>query len=161
MQAETLKAIATMKRLNQSDLARAAGVTRQRVSQWYEEADADDVINARMSHVMRLASTLGVDVGMLTRKLPLLDDPPRLKRETTRLLWDRLYPNIVALFEAALSGEKDALARVVQVYGLYEGARLFGERAWRDFPRYKSLLKPARRTQLELLWQYRQNPTKA
>lgn len=150
-----------MKGMNQSDLARAAGVTRQRVSQWFEKADAHGFINARMNHVMALASTLGMDVGMLTRKLPLLDDKPRLKRDTARLLWDRLYPSIVELFAAALAGERTALARVVQVYGLYEGARLFGERAWREFPRYKSLLKPARRAQLELLWQYRQNPTKA
>ncbi len=161
MYAETLKAIAKVKHLNQSDLARAAGVSRQRVSQWFQEVNDEGYINTQIEHARALAVALQVDIGTLVQKLPLMDDQSRLKRETTRLLWDQLYPDLVSLLIAAMDGERDALARIVQVYGLYEAAKLLGGRVWREFPRYKGILKPARRIQLEALWQYRQIQMKA
>jgi transcriptional regulator with XRE-family HTH domain len=160
MQAETLKAVAVMKHLSQSDLARAAGVSRQRVSQWFLEADADGFINIQMKHARLLSAALKIDLDTLTKKLPLLNNDQRHRHETANLLWDRLYPDVVSLFAAAMNGERDALARVVQVYGLYEAAKFLGERVWKEFPHYKSFLKPVRRIQLEALCQYRQSQTK-
>jgi len=159
MHLQTVKAIAAIKHLNQSDLAAAANVSRQRVSQWFKSEPADGYVNIQTDHLRAIATALGVDATDLLKQLPLLDDPHAAARYTTTLLWDRLYPDLVSLFAAALGGERDALARVVQVFGLHAAAKLIGPSVWRGFPRYKSLIKPARRTALEHIWQYRFNQT--
>jgi transcriptional regulator with XRE-family HTH domain len=161
MYAATLKAYATLKGMNQSAIAAAAGVSRQRVSQWFKETPPNAVINVRMANALKLAAALSIDVGELSKPFPLVVEEKRLRSESTRLLWDKLYPDIVSLFAAALDGRRDALARVTQVFGLHEAAALFGSRVWRDFPRYKSFIKPARRAGLEHLWQYQQSQTSA
>ena len=161
MNLQTLRAMAIAKNWNQSDLAAAAGVSRQRVSQWFHELAPDGFINIQMSHARALAKALDVNIGELVEPWPILADRQRLRRETTRLLWDHLYPDIVSLLTAARDGRKDALARIVQVYGLFGGAKLFGASIWRDFPKFKALIKPARRAELEHLWCYRQSQMKA
>ncbi len=157
----TVKVFAALKGMNQSDIAAAAGVSRQRVSQWFKETPEDGMIDVRLSHALKLASSWGVSVDELSKPLPLLNDEMSMRTETAQLLWDRLYPDVVSLFTAALNQRLDALARVAQVYGLYEAAKLFGSAVWRDFPRYKNFIKPARRSGLEQLWQYHQNQTNA
>ena len=159
MHLQTVKAIAAIKRLNQSDMAAAAKVSRQRVSQWFKSAPADGYVNIQTDHLRAIATALGVDASDLLKQLPLLDDPHAAARYTTMLLWDRLYPDLVSLFAAALDGVPDAMARVVQVLGLHAAAKMLGPRVWRDFPRYKTLIKPARRIALEHIWQYRFNQT--
>ena len=161
MNAQTLTAMAAAKKWNQSDIARAAGVSRQRVSQWFKEVDQYGYISTQIGHARLLAAALGVNVGDLLQPWPLLADSQQVRRETTKLLWDFLYPDLLTLLIAALEGRRDALARVVQVYGLYASANLFGIRVWRDFPKFKSLIKPARRTELEHLWKYQQHQMKA
>lgn len=111
---------------------------------------------------MALLSTIFLSkrFDILLRPLPLLGDEPSLERETTRLLWDKLYPDVTSLLVAALEKNHTALARIVQIYGLYATAKLFGACIWRDFPKYKQFIHPVRRAELEYLWLYRQSQTK-
>ncbi len=160
MHIQTLKAVATIRKLNQSDLARAAGVSRQRISQWLHDASADGFVNVQTKHLMSIATALDILPGILLRPLPLLCDDQRLRGETARLLWDKLYPDLTSLLVAALERQPQALARLVQVYGLFASAKLFGGRVWRDFDKYKPFIHPIRRKELECLWQYRQSQTK-
>ncbi len=160
MHLQTLKAVATIRNMNQSDLARAAGVSRQRISQWLHDAPADGFVNIQTKHLMSIANALGISPGILLKPLPLLCDEQRLQGETARLLWDKLYPDMTSLLVAALEREPQALARIVQVYGLFASAKLFGGRVWRDFDKYKKFIQPTRRRELECLWQYRQSQTK-
>jgi transcriptional regulator with XRE-family HTH domain len=160
MHIQTLKAVATIRNLNQSDLARAAGVSRQRISQWLHHAPVDGFVNIQTKHLMSIAAALGILPGVLLRPLPLLCDEQGLQGETARLLWDKLYPDLTSLLVAALDRQPQALARVVQVYGLFASAKLFGGRVWRDFDTYKQFIHPVRRKELECLWKYRQTQTK-
>jgi transcriptional regulator with XRE-family HTH domain len=159
MNVQTLKALAAARHLNQSDIAKAAMVSRQRVSQWFKSGD--EFVNVRSRALHAIAKALRVDVDVLMDPMPLLDDQAALLRQTTALLWDRLYPNVVTLFVAALEGEKEAIARLVQVYGLHATSKMLGPSVWKDFQRYKQYIKPARRAGLEQLWQYRQSQMNA
>lgn len=160
MHLQTLKAIATIRHLNQSDLARAAGVSRQRISQWMQQSSSDGFVNVQTKHLMSIAKALDISPDSLLRPLPLLCDEQSLQRETARLLWDKLYPDLMSLLVAVLERQPQALARVVQIYGLYSSAKLFGERVWRDFSKYKQFIHPVRRKELESVCQYRQSQTK-
>ena len=159
MNIRTLKALTAFKHLNQSDVARAAGVSRQRASQWFNDASSG-FVNIQTKHLLAIADALGVSADDLLRPLPLLDDEPMLHQESTKLLWDRLYPDLVGFLTAVLEGRRDAVARLVQVYGLHTSAKLIGHRVWIDFPKYKNFIKPVRRAELERLWQFRQNQMK-
>ena len=159
MDIQTVKAIAVIRRLNQSDLARAAGVSRQSVSQWFHESSSR-FVNIQTKHLLAIADALDVSADVLLRPLPLLADESMSTIETTKLLWDKLYPDIVSLINAALDGRNDAVARFVQVYGLFSAAKMLGPKVWREFPRYKRYLKPARRVELERLWTFRQSQMK-
>jgi hypothetical protein len=91
--------------------------------------------------------------------MPLTEDPVALRIEQTQLLWDRLYPSVPSLAAAAVRGEAPAVARLAQVYGLFATAKMLGPSVWRDFPRYKAHILPARRAALEAIWNLRQTKT--
>ncbi|MBI3299751.1 MAG: helix-turn-helix transcriptional regulator [Elusimicrobia bacterium] len=134
--------------LSQSDLARLAGVSRQAVSLWLREESPADM---RVSHLLNLARALGVGAGDLVEPLPVLD-PGDEGRAVAELLWDGLYPGLGEFCAAIARDEDRALARLVQVYGLYRAAGAAGGNVWASFPRYKRLIKPARRQGLERVW---------
>src|SRR4051812_3877247 len=96
MQQTTLSALARARGLSQSDLARAAGVTRQRVSQWFRDEPEDGVISLHSKHLQNLAAALGVSVDELLHPLPLLGEAAAAREESAKLLWDRLYPDLVS-----------------------------------------------------------------
>jgi hypothetical protein len=77
------------------------------------------------------------------------------------VLWDRLYPDLGAFASALHAGEPRALARFVQVYGLYAAESTLGAVAWRAFPTYKRHIHPVRRSQLEILWAWHESRTAA
>jgi transcriptional regulator with XRE-family HTH domain len=154
MNTQTLKALAKARNLSQADIGRYAGVSRQWVSQWFKGRETE--ISIGSLHLKDLADALGVPADDLLRPLPLVDTPVELARVQTQLLWDRLYPSVPSLAAAAVRGEGAAVARLVQIYGLYATARMLGEKVWRDFPDYKTHLIPARRRALEAIWQLRQ-----
>jgi transcriptional regulator with XRE-family HTH domain len=132
-----------------SELARRVGVSRQAVSLWFRGDEA----NLQSLHLMRLAEVLGVTVEDLATPLPCFDPPTRARLRAT-LLWDRLYPDLDDLAVALNAGEPIAVARFVQMYGLYAGERTLGAWVWAAFPDYRRYLHPARRAQLEILWEW-------
>jgi len=159
MNVTTLKALADSRGLNQSDLARMAGVTRQRVSQWFVGQPVNGSVNLGSASLKALADGLGVTADDLLVALPLLEQPERLSRETANLLWDGLYPDLVSFAIDVGRGLPEAVARLVQIYGLYASARMAGKSVWTGFPKYKKYLHPARRKELEVLWKLRMSPT--
>ncbi|RMF22300.1 MAG: XRE family transcriptional regulator, partial [Deltaproteobacteria bacterium] len=98
MYAETLRAVARARGLNQSDLARIAGVSRQAVSLWLQQHGE---VNVQLKHARRLARGLRVPLETLLEPLPLLGDERESKAAEAALLWDRLYPDLPS-FVAAL-----------------------------------------------------------
>ena len=154
MNAQTLKSYALVRGLNQSDLARAAGVTRQTVSHWF--SGKVQQINLYSKHLQNLAQSLGVSVETLSQPLPILDDPKSVQEWETEFLWDRLYPNLESFISGLLRGQRAALARLVQVHGLYQSEKIVGKQVWQKFPWYKDLIHPSHRHSLEILWKIEQ-----
>jgi transcriptional regulator with XRE-family HTH domain len=154
----TLRTIARRKGRNQSEIARLTGVSRQAVSKWYRHARGD--VQIRSTHLKALASGLGVPSDLLLDDLVGLrpDDREQLKAE---LLWDRAYPDLDAFLLALIAGERRALGRLVEAFGLFESARLLGRSVWSRFPDYNRHIHPTRRRGLEHVWQWRRNRTSA
>lgn len=153
--ASTLKTVAKNKNLTQSDLARLAGVSRQAVSLWFKSA-RDGRINLDSNHLLALSRGLGLTVEELAAPLP---GPQGAQRDalSAELLWDRLYPGLEE-FAAALAQESPkALARLVQVHGLFRAAKTAGRAVWTKFEDYKAFIQPERRAELERLWRLRQS----
>jgi hypothetical protein len=83
---------------------------------------------------------------------------------TALFLWDGLYSDLVDFAIALNRHETEAIARLVQVHGLFAAERIIGRVAWQRFPEYKRFIHPARRRELEILqeWKQRQStPTAA
>lgn len=153
MNVSTLSTLMKARGLSQSDLARRAGVTRQAASLWFRSADPRQV-NVQSRHLEKLSQVLAVSMDDLARPLPALADESTKSSLETALLWDRLFPSLDDFAIAVARGEERALARLVQVYGLYAAERMAGRRVWKDFPRYKRHIHPVRRRELERLWDH-------
>lgn len=153
MNARTLSTLMQVRGLSQSDLARRAGVTRQAASLWLRSDDPDQV-NVQSRHLEKLSRALSVSMDELARPLPALADAATRGSLETALLWDRLFPSLDDFAIAAARGEARALARLVQVYGLYAAERMAGRRVWTGFARYKRHIHPVRRRELERLWDH-------
>lgn len=152
LQLQTLITISKLRNKNQADLARLAGVSRQAVSLWFAEKDAQE-INLRSSHLKKLADGLRVSVDTLLQPLPVLADQKLTHSLETRLLWDHLYGSLADFSVGIVRGETPALARLVQVFGLFSAAKIAGNHlVWDCFPQYKLHIRPIRREQLERLW---------
>jgi len=161
MNTVTVRALADSRGLNQSDIARLAGVSRQRVSQWFHSTGSGAAVSLRSGNLKALADGLEVSVDELLSPLPLLEDRAKAQHETAKLLWDRLYPDLAQFAIDVGRGRSHAVARLVQVYGLYAAARMVGKSVWKNFPKYRKHIHPVRRKELELLWQLKMNPTNA
>jgi transcriptional regulator with XRE-family HTH domain len=152
----TLKTLARVQQLSQSDIARRAGVSRQAVSAWFQ-SDATEV-GVRSHHLKNLAEGLGVPAETLLSDLPGLtrserDDLP------AQLNWDHLYPDLDAYVASVIAGDARALGRLVETFGLYRSAKLAGNGVWTRFPEYLRFIHPARRPGLEQLWRWKKNRT--
>lgn len=152
MHLETLEAIAQARSLNHSELAAAAGVSRQAVSLWFKTARGG-VASVKTEHLLSLGRTLEVSLDELADPAPALDSE-EAARHSAELLWDRLYPDLPAFAAALCRGELRAAARLVEAHGLYNGARMAGPWVWERFPDYKTFIRPGRRENLEKLWRY-------
>jgi transcriptional regulator with XRE-family HTH domain len=151
----TLRSICRAKNLNQSDVARIAGVSRQAVSTWFKAAESGSA-NIQTRHLMALSEGLGVPAQVLLEPLPGLTREERARWRTT-LLWDNLYPDLDAFVLGLARGEDRALARLVDRVGLYRAASIAGGAVWKRFSAYRRHLHPARRSGLERLWTARQS----
>jgi hypothetical protein len=49
---------------------------------------------------------------------------------------------------ALMDREPRAIARLVQVYGLFRSEKIIGRAVWRRFPEYRRFLHPARQEEL-------------
>jgi transcriptional regulator with XRE-family HTH domain len=153
MDYSTLRVTAKLRDLSQSDLARAAGVSRQAVSGWMTGKK-----DLRVSNLQKLSRTLGLSIDQLIEPLPVLDEIHVVNKLQTALLWDRLFPELEDFVIALVKGDLRAIARLVEVYGLYSAAATVGSVVWKNFSRYCRFIHPVRRQQLEILWKIHTNP---
>lgn len=100
---------------------------------------------------------LRVSADVLLHPLPVLDDAKATRQYESELLWDSLYANLADFSIALVHGEAPALARLVQVFGIYKASKIAGTKIWNQFPQYKRHIRPVRREQIERVWQLRQN----
>jgi transcriptional regulator with XRE-family HTH domain len=155
MNAQSLRAISQLRMISQSELARMAGVSRQAVSQWFK-APIGTELNVRTPHLRQLSDALHIDAKDLLQPLPVLDDGEAVRQYETTLLWDCLYPSLVDFSVALVHGESVALARLVQVFGIYKASKIAGQKIWDRFPGYKRHIRPIRREEIERVWQIHQ-----
>lgn len=148
MNIETLRHISKFRGLTQSEIARAAQVSRQAVNQWFKQGDSFVPITSK--HLLNLCRGTGISADVLINEIA---DRQWWENETTNLLWDGLYDDLVSFLIALNEGDSRALARLVEVYGLFASTKIIGDSAWKEFPNYKSYLPPIRRSELEQLWE--------
>jgi len=148
----TLAAYLKARNWTRAELARRVGVSRQAVSLWFQAEEA----NLQSRHLMRLAEVLVVPVEDLARPLPCFDPQTRARLRAT-LLWDRLYPDLDDFAVALNAGDPRAVARFVQVYGLFAAEATLGPSVWAQFPDYKRHIHPTRRAELETLWHWHES----
>lgn len=156
MNIATLKSLAKIKGLKQSDVAAMANVSRQAVHRWWKNGHEVN-INVLSQTQEQLAQGFGVPMDVLSLGLPILNDESKRQKWETQLLWDRLYPNLEAFVRGLILGHPEALARLVQVCGLFAAQKIIGKSAIRTFPTYKNKIHPGRRRSLEIVWNEIQN----
>ena len=154
MDVRRLRAHLKAKGWSQAELARRVGVSRQAVSQWLSGSGSAGM---RASHLMKVSEALAVPIQDLTRPLPCFDESH--DRLMATLLWDWIYPDLDDLAIAVGRWEPRAVARLVEVYGLYASARIIGQGVWRRFPSFSQFIHPVRRRQLEALAEWKRNRT--
>jgi transcriptional regulator with XRE-family HTH domain len=153
----TLKTLARVQQLSQSEIARRTGISRQAVSAWFRSSDAE--FDVRSTHLKQLAQGLGVPAETLLAELPGLTPSERQDLET-ELLWDHLYADLDSFLLDLIKEDVRALARLVETFGLYHSEKLVGTSVWTRFPEYKRFIAPARRRGLENLWRWRSSRTR-
>ncbi len=133
--------------MSQSELGRRTGVSRQAVSLWLRSG----VASLQGRHLVKVSQALGLTVEQLVQPLPCLE-PGVHDRMRATLLWDRLYPGLDDFAIALNHKQPRAIARLVEVHGLYGAAKVLDSRSvWGEFARYSRFIHPARRKQLEIL----------
>lgn len=152
MNIKTLKTISQLRRLSRVEIARLAGVSRQAVSLWFKKAGQTSEVSLHSRHLKKLATGLGVHVDDLLHTLPVLEEPTSRKRLETLLLWDHLFSDLESFFVCLVQGDLRALARLVQVFGLFKASKIVGLRVWHRFHAYKIYLRSERRKELEQIW---------
>jgi transcriptional regulator with XRE-family HTH domain len=136
--------IMNFRRLSGAQLAQRCHLSRAAVSKWF--ASPDDFINVETQTARTVAQVLDIP-------LPRLFEPiQRLSQFETSFLWDRLYPSMETFVMAVMREDPVAMARFVQVLGLFKAEAVLGKKIVAAFPNYKHHIKPARRKGLEILW---------
>lgn len=148
MNTRTLAVIAKLRDRKMSDLARLANVSRAAVSLWMGKEPVADI---KAKHLQRIAAGLGVQMETLMQSLPLLEDGERIKTLESALLWDGLYRSVGDFAVALTKRDLRAVARLVQVYGMFAAEKIVGRAVWRHLPKYRRYLHPARRLECERL----------
>ena len=133
-----------------------AKVSRQAVHRWWVSKKKNVDILSRTQRC--LADSLGVSMETLSKDLPIVSDESKRKKFETQLLWDQLYPDLESFTRGLVVGQSEALARLVQVYGLFAAQKIAGQQVWKKFPQYKNKIHPGRRKGLEVIWNEIQNP---
>jgi transcriptional regulator with XRE-family HTH domain len=147
-----LKLVAKLQGLSQSRISELAHVSRQRVSQWFTQTE--EFVNIGSISAGHLAKQLNISCDMLLYSLPGL---LQLHQTQAAYLWDQLFPDIETFIVAVMKNDLRAMARVVEVHGLYGGADVLGEIVWTAFDKYKRYLPPKKRQSMEAVWRFRQS----
>ena len=148
----TLKTICKLRHLSQSEMARMAGISRQAVSLWIKKGESLGSINVESQNLQKIAAALHLSMDTLTKPFPQLSDSTVEKKLRAALLWDYAYKDILDFFIALHHHKPHAMARLVEVYGLFESAHALGNIIWKTFPQYKKYIPPVRRKQCEQIW---------
>lgn len=156
MNRSTLKSLSRIKGIRQADIAAMAGVSRQAVNRWWTTDEEN--LNVLSITQERLAESFGVTMEVLSRNLPVVSNKSQRKKIETQLLWDKLYPDLERFACGVVVGHPEALARLVQVFGLFSAEKIAGKQVWKKFPQYKNKIHPGRRRTLEAVWNEMQNP---
>ncbi len=161
MNINTFFCLLRLKSLKQAQAAQRAGLSRQALSLWKQKAkeQKSSNINVYSKTQEQLAHILGVRTEDLNKPILAIEDPEVRLALETELLWDKLYQNIESFAVAAVKGRPDALARLVQVYGLYGSAKMVGKQIWEKFPTYKKKIHPTYRKQAEVIWTLEHSPS--
>lgn len=154
MNINTLFCLLRLKSLKPAEAAKRAGLSRQVLSLWKQKAKGQKSsnINVYSKTQEQLAYVLRVRTEDLNQPIDVIESPESRKAIETELLWDKLYQDIESFSVAVVKGRPDALARLVQVYGLYSSAKIVGKQIWEEFPNYKNKIHPAYRKQAEIVW---------
>ena len=158
MYLSVLKAAMAKRRYRRSDLARAAGVSRQAVALWF--AGAGDFRNVHVASLLSLSAGLGIAPAELLRPLPGLQDRAAERRLHAEFCWDRSYADIYLFLAALAAAQPRAVARFIESRGIYEAAAVVGARVWRMYPRLRQLLPAARRTVVDTVWKIHHDLTR-
>ena len=75
-----------------------------------------------------------------------------LTRTQSAYLWDQRFPDIETFVVAAMNSNLDAVARTVEVHGLYGAADILGDIVWHSFDKYRRYLPPKKRQAMEAVW---------
>lgn len=155
MNLATLQSLMKVKGMNQSELARMAGVSRQSVSLWFGKAgDWGRQINIHSRHLHRISKSLGVSMDALMEPLfPNKDLSEYFKSLEKTLTWDGAYSDLISFVVALVIGDDRAYARLVQIFGLFSAAKIAGDEIWHRFSRYKKYMNPTRRKESEKVWE--------
>jgi len=140
---------------NQAQLAQKLGLSRQAVSKWLQ-ADFKTSPKVSLNSMLKLCELLNIGWNDLSKPLFEGDEVEWKKRLRVSLLWDHLYSDVDEFLLALYFFEPRAVARYVQVYGLYQSANTLGDRVWKDFDLYKNYLHPVRRNECEKICQIHQ-----
>ena len=149
MDPAALNLLKIVRDLSNSDIAKAAGVSRQAVSLWFLN---NKWINIQTNHLLNLSKAFSIRSDDLLFPIEVYQDKKYLNETKAALLWDKLYPSLEEFLFDAIKGKKRAIARFVQVYGMDEASKLFGKSVFMDFHKYKKYINPARRKECEKLW---------
>ena len=153
-----LKAAMAKKGYRRSDVAKAAGVSRQAVALWF--AGEGDFRNVHVANLLNLSAGLGIAPAELLQPLPGLQDPAAERRLNAEFSWDRSYPDIYRFLVALAEAQPRAVARLIESRGIYEAAAVVGVLVWRMYPGLRQLLPAARRTVVDTVWKIHHDLTR-
>ena len=153
-----LKAAMAKKGYRQSDLAKAAAVSRQAVSLWF--AGEGDFRNVHVANLLNLSAGLGISPAELLQPLPGLEGPAEERRLYAEFCWDRSFPDIYRFLVALAARQPRAVARLIESRGIYEAAAVLGVQVWRRYPDLRRLLPGARRTVVDAVWKIHHDLTR-
>lgn len=155
MNPRTLKALMKARGISQSELARRLKISRQAVSLWLKQPDQAET-GIRDRHLMRLAQAFDLPAEHLTEPL-LCFEPGNHSRLMAIYLWDRLFEDLDDFAIAVNARDPRAVARLVQVGGLYAAEKMLGDWVWDALDDYGRHMHPVRRQQLETLARWHSN----
>ncbi|HAZ14741.1 MAG: hypothetical protein A2X86_10410 [Bdellovibrionales bacterium GWA2_49_15] len=151
MNSATLEILIKARNLTSAQVSERVGVSRQTLSKWLNKQKH---VQVRSDHLQRLADLFHVPMETLMNPLPALEENQARELEAT-LNWDRLYLSVEDLILALKKWEPQAVARLVQTYGLVTSARIVGDKKalWNRYPYYKKHIHPGLRKILDQVWE--------